>query len=141
MLETRMDADAHGQKPMKIHMGKEAEDLTASIIGAAFEVSNTLGHGFLEGVYRRALVHELSIRGLSVGEEVPFDVVYKEATLGRYYCDLLVEKTIVVELKAIDRLNSIHVGQLLNYLKAGGLKVGLLLNFGRPRLEYQRVLL
>jgi GxxExxY protein len=124
----------------KMFLGKEVEDLTASVIGAAFEVSNTLGHGFIEGVYRKALVHELSIRGLSVGEEVPFDVVYKEATLGRYFCDLLVEKTVAIELKAIDRLNSTHLGQLLNYLKASGLKVGLLLNFGRPRLEYQRVL-
>ena len=122
-------------------LGKEVENLTASIIGAAFEVANTLGHGFLEAIYRKALVHELTIRGLSVGEEVPFDVVYKEATLGRYYCDLIVEKAIIVELKAIDQLNSIHVGQLLNYLKAGGLHVGLLLNFGRPHLEYRRVLL
>lgn len=122
-------------------LGKEVENITASIIGAAFEVSNTLGHGFLEVIYRRALMHELSTRGLQVGEEVPFDVVYKEATMGRYYCDLIVEKAIIVELKAIDRLNSMHVGQLLNYLKAGGLHVGLLFNFGRPRLEYQRVLL
>jgi GxxExxY protein len=125
----------------KMFLGEEVENLTASIIGASFEVSNKLGHGFLEGVYRKALVHELSIRGLSVGEEVPFEIVYKEAKLGRYYCDLLVEKTIVVELKAIDRLNSTHVGQLLNYLKACGLRVGLLFNFGRPRLEYKRVLL
>jgi GxxExxY protein len=115
--------------------------LTESIIGAAFEVSNTLGHGFMETIYRKALVHELGIRGLSVGEEVPFDVVYKETPLGRYYCDMLVEKAIVIELKAIDRLNATHVGQLLNYLKAAGLKVGLLFNFGRPKLEFKRVLL
>ncbi|MFZ0927609.1 MAG: GxxExxY protein [Syntrophobacteraceae bacterium] len=125
----------------KMSLGKEVENLTASIIGAAFEVSNTPGHGFLEAIYRRALIHELSIRGLSVGEEVPFDVTYKEAALGRYYCDLIVEKAIIVELKAIDRLNPIHVGQLLNYMKAGGIHVGLLFNFGRPRLEYRRVLL
>lgn len=125
----------------KIFLGEELENLTASIIGAAFEVANTLGHGFLETVYRKAMVRELSIKGLSVGEEVPFDVTYKEATLGRYYCDLLVEKTVVVELKAIEGLNSSHVGQVLNYLKASGLHVGLLFNFGRPRLEYKRVLL
>jgi len=122
-------------------LGKELENLTASIIGAAFEVSNTLCHGFLEVIYRKAMVHELSIRGLSVGEEVPFGVVYKKATLGRYYCDLLVENAIIVEEKAIDRLNLSHTGQLLNYLKAGGLRVGLLFNFGNPRLEYKRVLL
>jgi GxxExxY protein len=125
----------------KISLGEEVENLTASIIGAAFEVSNTLGHGFLETIYRKAMVHELSIKDLSVREEVPFDVTYKEATLGRYYCDLLVENTVIVELKAIDGLNSSHVGQLLNYLKASGLCIGLLFNFGRPRLEYKRVLL
>ncbi len=125
----------------KMSLGEEVESLTASIIGAAFEVSNTLGHGFLEIIYRKALVYELSMRGLSVGEEVPIDVIYKEAKLGRYYCDLLIEKTIVVKLKAIDRLSSPHIGQLLNYLKAVGLHVGLLFNFGRPRLEYRRVLL
>jgi GxxExxY protein len=125
----------------KIFLGEEVENLTSSIIGAAFEVSSSLGHGFFEGVYQKALLRELSIRGLSVAEEVPFEVIYKGATLGRYYCDLLVEKMIVVELKAIDRLNSTHVGQLPNYLKACGLHVGLLFNFGRPRLEYKRVLL
>ena len=122
-------------------MSEKIDEITASIIGAAFEVPNTLGHGFFEIIYRKALVYELGMRGLSAREEVPLDVNYKEVRLGTYYCDLLVEKSIVVELKAIDRLNSTHVGQLLNYLKAGGLKVGLLLNFGRPRLEYKRVVL
>ncbi len=126
---------------LRVSLVKEVEHLTSSIIGAAFEVSNVLGHGFLENIYRKALVHELSKNGLSVEEEVPFDVVYKDAKLGRYYCDLLVERTIIVELKAIDRLNPSHTGLLLNYLKAAGLKVGLLFNFGKPRLEYRRVLL
>ena len=121
-------------------LGEDCEKLTASIIGAGFEVSNTLGHGFLEVIYRRALVRELTMRGLSVGEEVNFDVTYKGGKLGRYCCDLLVEKTIIVELKAVDRLNPSHVGQLLNYLNVCDLHVGLLLNFGRPRLEYRRVL-
>ena len=89
----------------------------------------------------KALIHELSIRGLTAGEEIPFKVTYKEVELGRYLCDLLVEGTIVVELKAISQLNSSHIGQLLNYLKASGLRVGLLLNFGRPKLEYRRVLM
>jgi len=119
----------------------EVDELTGSIIGAAFEVSNTLGHGFLETVYRKALVHELTLRNLSVGEEVPFNIMYKDTGLGRYCCDLLVERKVVVELKAIDRLTSSNIGQLLNYLKASGLHVGLLLNFGKPRLEYKRVVL
>ena len=125
----------------RIYLGEDVEYLTASIIGAAFEVSNILGHGFLEDVYRKALIHELYIRGLSCGEEVPFEVSYKDVVLGRYLCDLLVEGTVVVELKAVNQLNSSHVGQLLNYLKAAGLKVGLLFNFGRPRLEYRRALI
>jgi GxxExxY protein len=133
-----MDTD---EKSKRIYLGEDVEYLTASIIGAAFEISNTLGHGFLEGVYRKALIHELSIRGLSAAEEIPFEVTYKEAVLGRYFCDLLVEGTVVVELKAVGQLNSSHIGQLLNYLKASGLRVGLLLNFGRPRLEYRRVLI
>ena len=133
-----MDTD---EKIKRIYLGEDVEYLTASIIGAAFEISNTLGHGFLEGAYRKALIHELSIRGLSTAEEIPFEVTYKEAVLGRYFCDLLVEGTVVVELKAVNQLNSSHVGQLLNYLKASGLRVGLLFNFGRPRLEYRRVLI
>ncbi len=133
-----MDTD---EKTKRIYFGEDVEYLTASIIGSAFEISNTLGHGFLEGVYRKALIHELSIRGLSTAEEIPFEVTYKEAVLGRYFCDLLVEGAIVVELKAVSQLNSSHVGQLLNYLKASGLRVGLLFNFGRPRLEYRRVLI
>ena len=134
-----MNTDRESNK--RINLGEDVEYLTASIIGAAFEVSNFLGHGFLEGVYRKALIHELSIRGLSAGEEIPLEVTYEEAVLGRYFCDLLVEGTVVVELKAVNQLNSSHVGQLLNYLKASGLRVGLLFNFGRPRLEYRRVLI
>ncbi len=133
-----MDTDGGGSN--RIYLSEDVEYLTASIIGAAFEVSNTLGHGFLEGVYRKALIHELSIRGLSAGEEIPFEVTYKEIVLGRYFCDLLVESTIVVELKTVNQLSPSHVGQVLNYLKASHLKVGLLLNFGKPRLEYRRVL-
>ncbi|MDR3568436.1 MAG: GxxExxY protein [Syntrophobacteraceae bacterium] len=126
---------------MKISVPAEVESLTGAVIGAAFEVLNSLGHGFLEIIYRKALVYELGVRGVAVGEEVPFEVKYKNVTLGKYYCDLLVENTVVVELKAIERLNPSHTGQVLNYLKAGGLKVGLLLNFGTPRLEYKRVIL
>ncbi len=101
-----MDTD---EKIKRIYLGEDVEYLTVSIIGAAFEISNTLGHGFLEGVYRKALIHELSIRGLSTAEEIPFEVTYKEAVLGRYFCDLLLEDAVVVELKAVNQLNSSHV--------------------------------
>jgi GxxExxY protein len=125
---------------MKLSMGEETDRITEGIIGAAFEVSRMLGHGFLEVVYRKALVHELNLRGLSVEEEKRFEVVYKEAKVGHYTCDLLVNSSVILELKAIEALTQSHVGQLLNYLRASGLRVGLLLNFGRPKLEYRRVL-
>jgi GxxExxY protein len=126
---------------MKIILGEEVEKLTEGIIGAAFEVSKVLGHGFLETVYRKALVHELTLRGISVAEEQSFEVTYKGAKLGQYYCDMLINQTVIVELKAIEQLTPSHIGQVLNYLRASNLKVGLLLNFGIPRLEYRRVLL
>jgi GxxExxY protein len=116
------------------------ESLTERIIGCAFEVSTVLGHGFLETVYARALSHELKLKGLSVREEVEYKVMYKSNVVGRYVADLVVEEAVILELKAIEALNRSHVGQLLNYLAASGLKVGLLLNFGQPRLEMRRVL-
>lgn len=116
------------------------DDLTQAIIGAAFEVANQLGHGYLEAVYRKALSHELTLRGLPIRQEVPFTVTYKGLTVGHYVADLLVDDAVVVELKAVEGLNRQHIGQVLNYLKASGAGIGLLLNFGKPRLEFKRVL-
>ncbi len=125
----------------RMPMGVEIDRVTEGILGAAFEVSSSLGHGFLEVVYRKALVHELTLRAMLVEQERRFELTYKGAPIGHYVCDLLVDSLVIVELKAIDQLAQSHVGQLLNYLKASDLKVGLLLNFGRPKLEYRRVLL
>ena len=119
----------------------DADDVTNRIIGAAFEVSNILGAGFLEVVYRKALAKELKLRGLDARQEVPFRVVYKGDEVGTYFADLIVENQVVVELKALEVLSPSHVGQVLNYLRASGLKVGLLFNFGRPKVEFRRVLL
>lgn len=116
------------------------EKITEAIIGAAFEVSRLMGHGFLEAVYRRSLGHELGLRGLKWREEVAYHLAYKGNPVGTYVADLLVEDTVIVELKAVDALNPQHTGQVLNYLKAADLTVGLLLNFGKPRLEVKRVL-
>lgn len=116
------------------------EKITETIIGAAFEVSRLMGHGFLEVVYRRSLGHELALRGLRWREEAPYHIAYKGKQVGSYVADLLVEETVIVELKAVEALNPQHVGQVLNYLKAADLTVGLLLNFGKPRLEVKRVL-
>lgn len=115
--------------------------LTAEVLGASFEVANTLGHGFAEAVYRRALVLELKSRNLLPREEVPFKVRYKGDVVGQYVADLVVNDVVIVELKAVDTLVEAHTAQLLNYLRASGLRVGLLLNFGTMRLGYKRVLL
>lgn len=114
--------------------------LREQIIGAAFEVANTLGHGFLESVYRRALTEELSIRGIPARYEVPFDITYKGIPVGSYFADIVVADLIVLELKAAEAIVPAHVGQVLNYLRASGLSSGLILNFGSPRLEIRRVL-
>jgi len=116
------------------------EKLTERIIGAALEVSYTLGHGFLEVIYQKALLHELRERDLAVQANGPFRVRYKGADIGCYYADLIVERSVIVELKAVQKLAPPHVGQVINYLKASGLPVGLLFNFGSPRLEWRRVL-
>jgi len=117
------------------------DPLTGHILSAAFEVANTLGHGFLESVYQKALTHELVLAGLSVEREKPFKVIYKGAEIGTYVADLVVNDRVVVELKAVEALGPAHVAQCLNYLRAGDVKVGLLINFGRPRIEYRRLVL
>ena len=115
--------------------------LTEAVIGAAFEVSNTLGTGFLEKVYERALVRELGEQGIGVRSQVPFSVLYKGHCVGEYFADILVEEELVVELKCVERLNGEHTAQCLNYLKASGKQLCLLLNFQKSRLEVKRVVL
>ena len=94
--------------------------LTERIIGAVFEVSNTLGSGFLEKVYERALLRELKIRGLAAVSQASFRVMYKGESVGEYFGDIVVEDAVVIELKCADRLGSEHVAQCLNYLRASG---------------------
>jgi GxxExxY protein len=109
------------------------------IIGCAFGVMNTLGCGFLEKVYENALAHELRKAGLSVAQQHPITVRYDDIIVGEYFADMLVEATVVVELKAVKTLDSVHNAQCINYLKASGLRLCLLLNFGKPRVEIHRV--
>jgi GxxExxY protein len=113
--------------------------LSERVIGCAFQVINTLGAGFLEKVYENALAHELRKAGLTVAQQHGITVEYDGIIVGEYAVDLLVEGTIMVELKAIKALDGAHTAQCLNYLKATGLRLCLLLNFGKPRLEIQRV--
>ena len=115
--------------------------LTERIIGALFEVSNTLGSGFLEKVYERALLRELKIRGLAAVSQASFRVMYKGESVGEYFGDIVVEDAVVIELKCADRLASEHVAQSLNYLRASGKTLCLLVNFRKPTVEFKRVAL
>jgi GxxExxY protein len=100
-----------------------------------------LGHGFLEKVYEKALMFELRGRGLSVKNQVPLEVSYKEQIVGEYFADLLVEGRVIVEIKAVANLLREHQAQLLNYLKATGICNGLLVNFTRDKAEIKRMVL
>ena len=117
------------------------DDITYRIRGAVFEVNKVLGYGFLEKVYEKALMIELSSRGLSVENQVPLKVSYKEQIVGEYFTDLLVEGRVIIEIKAVTNLLKEHQAQLLNYLKATGIQVGLLVNFTRNKAEIKRLVL
>ena len=112
--------------------------LSGRIIGSAFRVINTLGSGFLDKVYGNALAHELHKVGLNVTQQQGVTVQHDGTVVGQYAVDLLVEGTIIIELKAVRALDNTHAAQCLNYLKATGLRLCLLLNFGRFRLEIRR---
>ena len=110
------------------------------IIGAAIEVHKELGRGFLEAVYQEALALEFQFREIPYSREAKLDIYYKERLLDKYYeADFICFDTVIVELKALSDLTSEHESQLLNYLKATRLKVGLLINFGKQSLEYKRM--
>src|ERR1700690_1450837 len=115
--------------------------LTEKVLAAVFEVSNTLGAGFLEKVYQRALLRELGLRGIRATAEASFAVLYKEYSVGEYFADLLVEDVLVVELKCAERLANEHTAQCLNYLRASGLTLCLLVNFQKPKVEWRRIVL
>ena len=117
---------------------KEVNEITEAIIGCAYSVANTLGTGFLEKVYENALAHELRKRGLLVSQQAPLTVQYDEVVVGQYVADLVVADQILVELKAAKSLDEIHMAQCLNYLKATGLPICLLINFGRPKIQIKR---
>jgi GxxExxY protein len=113
--------------------------ISEKIIGCAFVVSNTLGAGFLEKVYENALSHELRKAGLTVEQQHSIAIHYDGVVVGIYTADLLVENALLVELKAVTTLDTVHRAQCINYLKGSGLWLCLLLNFGSPRLEIRRV--
>ena len=112
--------------------------LTERIIGCAFQVANTLGCGFLEKVYENALVHELRKSRLNADPQRPVDVYYDGVLVGGYFADILVDDTVIIEVKATSDHHDVFTAQCLNYLKATGKPICLLLNFGKPCLDIKR---
>lgn len=114
---------------------------TYAIIGAAMEVHKCLGHGFLEAVYKEALEYEFRLRNINYEREKEFAINYKGITLNKkYYSDYLVDSKVVLEVKAASDIVSAHVSQTLNYIRAGDVKIGLLINFGSESLEWKRLI-
>ena len=116
-------------------------DTSFQIIAAVYEVHNILGFGFLESVYQKALVKELLLRGLKAESQKEIIVRYKDENIGSFYADIVVNDVIILELKAIESFTKSHEAQLLNYLKGTGLKLGFLINFGKEKAIYKRMVL
>jgi GxxExxY protein len=119
----------------------DLRDLTYKINGAIYEVHQTLGEGFLEKVYENALLYELKDQGLNAEVQVPVPVYYKTKMVGDYIADLVVEDKVILELMTVDELSSVHQAQLLNYLKATGKPIGLLVNFKGKKATIRRLVL
>jgi GxxExxY protein len=113
-------------------------DLTENIIGSALEVHKTLGAGFLESVYEQALSIEFDLRMIPYNRQKTFEVIYKGKSAKLFSCDFVVYDKIILEIKAIKKISEIEQAQVINYLKASGLKLGLLVNFGSGSLEFKR---
>ena len=118
--------------------GLKHQLITRSVIGCAFEVINELGAGFLESVYEKALLLALRQKGLSAASQQPAKVMFRGECVGDFYADILVEGKVIVVLKAVKAIAPEHQAQIINYLNATGIEVGLLINFGNPKLEYKR---
>ena len=116
-------------------------ELTYAINGAIFEVNRILGPGFLEKVYEKALIFELRKRGIKAESQVPIKVSYKGTIVGEYFADIVADDQVIIELKTVERIEKIHEAQLINYLKATGFKVGLLVNFKNTKAEIKRLVL
>lgn len=117
------------------------KDEVYQITGCAMTVLNQLGHGFSEKVYENALAVEFDIKGIEFSQQPSFEVVYKEKSVGFYVPDFIVSDRVIVELKTVDKIGNSEKGQVLNYLKATGLQVGLVLNFKHAKLDWQRIVL
>jgi GxxExxY protein len=141
-----MDTDDERMNPwsgtgdQKVRGLRDLDNLTERIIGCAYAVSNCLGVGFLGKVYENALAYKLRKNGLVVMQQHPFRVIYDGREVGYYEADIVVEDKVIVELKAVRALNEIHQAQCLNYLKASGMRICLLMNFATPRIQIKRII-
>ena len=117
------------------------KDLSYKIIELALEVHNEPGCGFLEKVYENALMILFGREGIPAKQQAPADVYFQKKVVGQYFADILVDNKIILELKTIDVISDVHKAQILNYLRATGIKLGLILNFAKPRFEYKRMVL
>jgi GxxExxY protein len=127
-------------KAMKIKEGQRMEPdmLTEKIIGCAYEVGNALGSGFPESVYEKALHHQILKAGLTSERQYQMKVFFDDILVGEFFADLLIGEKVLVEIKAVRALDELHVAQAMNYLKASGMPICLLINFGRPKIEIRR---
>lgn len=117
------------------------KDLSYKIIGLPIEVHNKLGYGFLEKVYENALMILFRREGIKAEQQAPIKVYFEGEIAGEYFADILVEDKIILELKALEKIIDVHKAQALNYLKATGLRLVIILNFGKNKLEYERLVL
>ena len=145
-----MTADGHGNEALDKHFRKTGgsrgkklihSDITSGIIRASFAVHNALGCGLAEKIYENALAWELTLDGRKAEQQREFPVVFREKVVGTYVADVLVEQKVLVEIKAADEVLDVHRAQLLNYMRIAGIRVGLLVNFGKPKLEFERMIL
>ena len=118
---------------------RRLKEKTERIIGCVFAVSNALGCGFLEKVYENALMHELRKVGLAVESQKPIRILYDGVVVGEYVADLLVDGEVLIETKAVKAFDEVHIAQCMNYLRATGLKLCLLVNFGTPKATVKRI--
>ena len=127
-MEPQMNADE-----------RRLNEITEKVIGCAYAVSNELGCGFLEKVYANSMFVELTRAGIQATAEARIEIRYRNVVVGEYYADLLVADSVIVEIKAVKSLDDVHTAQCLNYLRATGIRVCLLINFGSPKVEIRRI--
>ena len=115
------------------------KDLSYKIVGLAMRVHSKLGNGFLEKVYENALMVLFRREGIEAKQQAPITVYFEEEVVGNYYADILVENRVILEIKSVEKIIDAHIAQTLNYLKATGLRLAIILNFSREKLEYKRI--